>query len=88
MKRFPDGASPDISYPTWWTYTVIGLDRETLERVIAEVVGDRSRKVSLSNVSSKGRYTSLRLKLIVLNETERKKIFDDLRRHPAVKLVL
>lgn len=88
MKRFPDDTSPDIAYPTWWTYTVIGVDRQTLESVIDDVVGARSRKVSLSNVSSKGRYTSLTLKLIVLNESERKQIFEDLSSHPAVKVVL
>jgi putative lipoic acid-binding regulatory protein len=88
MKRFPDDAQPDISYPAWWTYTVIGLDREQLERAIAEIVEDRSHKVSLSNVSSKGRYCSLSLKLIVLNESERKQIFAALRDHPVVTLVL
>jgi putative lipoic acid-binding regulatory protein len=88
MKRFPEDSQPDIRYPTWWTYTVIGLDREQLETAIAEVVEERSRKVSLSNVSSAGRYCSLRLELIVLDEDERKKIYDLLRDHPVVKYVL
>lgn len=88
MKRFPDDPRPDIQYPAWWTYTVIGPDREQLEKAIAEIVEDRSHHVSLSNLSSKGRYVSLTLKLIVVNEAERKDIFESLRNHPVITLVL
>ena len=88
MKQFPENAQPDIRYPTLWTYTVIGPDRKQLEAAIAEVVEDRSHKVSLSNVSSTGRYCSLTLELVVLNEGERRKIYDLLRDHAAVKYVL
>ena len=88
MKRIPDNARPEIRYPTSWRYTVIGSDREELEAAIAEVVEERSHKVSLSNVSSKGRYCSLTLELVVLNEDERKMIFGRLRDHKSVKYVL
>jgi putative lipoic acid-binding regulatory protein len=67
---------------------VIGPNREQLETAIAEVVEERSHKVSLSNVSSAGRYCSLKLALIVLDEDDRKKISDLLRDHPAVRYVL
>jgi len=88
MKRFPDDPHPDIQYPAWWTYTVIGLDRDQLEKAITEVVEDRSHNVSLSNVSSQGRYVSVTLKLIVLNEAERNDIFKSLRDHSLVSFVL
>jgi len=88
MKRFPENARPDIRYPTRWKYTVIGEDREQLEGAIADVVEERSHSVSLSNVSSKGRYFSLTLELIVLNEGERRMIFEKLRAHAAVRYVL
>ena len=88
MKQFPENAHPEIRYPTRWKYTVIGSDREGLEAAIAEVVEERSHKVSSSNMSSKGRYFSLTLELTVLSEDERETIFGRLRDHPAVKYVL
>jgi len=59
-----------------------------LRAAVADVVGERSHKLPTSNVSSRGRYVSLTLELIVLNETERLRIFDALRSHPAVTMVL
>jgi putative lipoic acid-binding regulatory protein len=88
MRRFPENSRPDIRYPARWTYTVIGVDRHSLEGAVTEVVEDRSHKLSLSNVSSGGRYVSLRLTLIVLNEAERLHIFESLRKHAVVKMVL
>jgi len=88
VKRFPEDSQPSIDYPTWWTYTVIGQDRDKLEQAIADVVAERGHKVSLSNTSSKGRYISLSLQLVVLNESERRQIFDGLRSRPGVRFVL
>ena len=88
MRRFPDNPRPNIDYPTQWTYTVIGVDRSLLEHAISEVVQQRSHKIVLSNLSSKGRYVSLSLKLIVLNEEERRQIYEGLRDHPGIKIVL
>ena len=67
---------------------MIGPDRGELERAIADVVEDRSHKVSLTHTSSQGSYVSLALQLIVLNEAERKKIFEGLREHRGVRMVL
>jgi putative lipoic acid-binding regulatory protein len=88
VKRFPENPRPRINYPTWWTYTVIGPNRGELERAIAEVVEDRSHKISLSRRSSQGRYVSLTLELVVLNEAERKSIFEGLRAHDGVSVIL
>jgi putative lipoic acid-binding regulatory protein len=88
MKRFPENTRPDIRYPTRWTYTVIGVDRSSLEGAVTEVIEDRSHKLTLSNVSSTGRYVSLTLTLIVLNEAERLHIFESLRNHAVVSMVL
>jgi putative lipoic acid-binding regulatory protein len=88
VKRFPDDPQPDIKYPTWWTYTVIGPDRNQLEEAITKVVEDRSHTVSLSNLSKTGKYCSLTLKMIVLNDEERRTIYEALRAEPVVTLVL
>jgi putative lipoic acid-binding regulatory protein len=88
MKKFHQDRRPKISYPTKWTYTVIGVDRSALDTAIADVVEERSHKVSLSNLSSGGKYVSLKLELIVLDEKERLRIFDRLRGQAAVAFVL
>lgn len=88
MKRFSEDSRPNIKYPTRWTYTVIGESRSDMEDAIAQAVLDRSHRLSVSNVSSGGRYISLTLELIVLNEKERLEIFEAIRRHNAVQIVL
>lgn len=88
MKHFDDGSRAAISYPVRWTYTVIGVDRSALDTAIAGAVEERSHKVSLSNLSSRGRYVSLKLELMVLSEADRLHIFDALKNHAAVALVL
>lgn len=88
MKRFGKDSRPAIDYPVSWKYTVIGIDRTLLEVAVSSVIGERSHQIKLSNVSKSGRYTSLRLELIVLNEAERLDIFHQLNQHPAITFVL
>jgi len=88
MKQFPDDAKPDIEYPTQWSYTVIGPDRAKLESVIADTVAERDHQLELSKKSSEGKYTSLKLDVVVQDEKERLQIFEALRDHPDVKIVL
>ena len=88
MKRFPDDSRANIEYPTPWTYTVIGVDRSVLETAIRAVVEDRSHSIALSNTSTRGKYVSLALRLIVLNEAERLHLFEALRKQPVVTFVL
>jgi putative lipoic acid-binding regulatory protein len=88
MKRFSDDSRANIEYPGSWRYTVIGTDRPSIEAAIAEVIEARSHKISLSNMSSRGKYVSLTLELIVLNEGERLELFEALKVQPAIAFVL
>ena len=88
MKRFSDESHPEIQYPGKWRYTVIGTDRPSMEAAVTNVLDGRSHKLSLSNMSSKGKYVSLLLELIVLNEAERLDLFDKLKSQPAIAFVL
>ncbi|MEN6492896.1 MAG: DUF493 domain-containing protein [Thermoguttaceae bacterium] len=78
----------EIRYPCAWTYTVIGADRRAMEQVVADVVGEIDYTLTISHVSSTGKYCSLQLELIVETETHRTDIFHALRRHPAIKAVM
>ncbi|HOO91090.1 MAG TPA: DUF493 domain-containing protein [Syntrophales bacterium] len=83
-----DCAKPIIEYPCRWTYTVIGSDSNELERVIEEIVGGRDYTVAPSHTSKKGTYCSLNLEVLVDDEGCRTGIYETLRKHPAVKIVL
>lgn len=78
----------ELSYPCSWSYRVVGRDEGTVRRAIAEVVQTRNHLVEHSNDSASGKYVSLRLTLTVVSADDRTDVFDALRRHHDVKLVL
>ena len=80
--------SPSIHYPCEWLYTVIGEDEGALRKAIDEIVSDRKHTISVSKKSKTGKYTSLLLEVFVMDEEERKKIFNSLQKHGAVKIVI
>ena len=87
MKDRP-GRKPDLHYPCAWGYKVIGSDAERLRAAIAEVIQELPHTVQISNKSLTGKYICLELELIVPDEECRLGIYDRLRRHPAIKIVL
>ncbi len=78
----------EIRYPCTWTYTVIGTDRQTLEQVVADMVGEVEYALAFSHASSAGKYCSLKLELVVETEEHRTELFYALQNHPAIKTVL
>ena len=77
-----------ILYPCRWLYKVIGSDQNRIVEAIEEVVGDIHYTVSLSNTSSKGKYHCLNLELIVSSEKNRNSLYQALKAHPAIIMVL
>lgn len=82
------GKKPDIDYPCPWGYKIIGSDVELLRSAIAEVIQERPHTITPSHTSLTGRYLCLDVQLIVTSEECRIEIYEGLRRHPAVKVVL
>ena len=82
------GRKPDIDYPCQWGYKVIGTDEKVLRSAITEVVQNISHSITPSNRSASGKYICLDVEILVLNEDQRLTIYESLRRHPAVKIVL
>ncbi len=78
----------EIEYPCTWTYTVIGTNRQMMEQVVADVVGEVEYALTFSHASSAGKYCSLKLELMVETEEHRTRLFYALRNHPAIKTVL
>lgn len=85
-KPYPD--KPEIEYPCTWVYKVIGQDMDKLKELITTACAPTEVTISLSHSSSKGKYHSLNASLIVENEKMRLQIYELLKQHPDVKLVL
>ena len=79
---------PNIQYPCNWDYKVIGTDVDEMIKVIETTVEGMEFNISSSNVSSKGKYFSLNLKVFVTSETIRDIIFTKLESNEFVKMVL
>jgi putative lipoic acid-binding regulatory protein len=79
---------PNIEYPCDWNYKVIGTDADEMIKAIELAVDGMDYKISSSNVSSKGNYFSLNLKVFVTSEVIRDIIFSKLKDNEFVKMVL
>ena len=79
---------PKIDYPCEWSYTVIGQDEALLRACLAEIFCSKNHCVEFSKKSGQGKYISLVAKTRVACDEERVALYDKLRNHPAVKMVL
>lgn len=93
MKIFNSNSSeqpekPEIEYPCNWVYKVIGEDTDVLKEIIMTACAPVEVEISHSHSSSKGKYHSLNASLEVEDEAQRLQIYDLLKKHPAIKVVL
>ena len=77
-----------IEYPCNWCYKVIATEKEALEQAIKDVIDERERKLTPSNKSKTGKYVSMNLDILVHNEDDRTFIFEALKKHQNIKMVL
>lgn len=77
-----------LKYPTTWTYKLISLDKELIQRVVHEIISEREHKLTHSNASKTGKFVSMNLDLLVHNEDDRNFIFQALKQHQDIKMVL
>jgi uncharacterized protein len=78
----------ELEYPCSWCYKLIGYEKEAIERAIHEVILEREHNLSHSNSSKTGKYVSMNLDLVILNEDERNFIYEALKAHQNIKMVL
>lgn len=78
----------ELEYPCSWKYKVIGAERKKLEEAIHSVILERAHTLEHSNASKTGKYVSLNLDLIVQNEDERTFLYEALKAHQDIKMVL
>ncbi len=77
-----------IDYPCNWSYKIIGASKEHLEIAVEGICGNKDFDLKHSNNSKGGKYISMNLSLLVMNEEERVEIFRQLENHESVKMVL
>jgi putative lipoic acid-binding regulatory protein len=78
----------EITYPTSWSYRLIGFSKEKLKQLISNTFQERHHIVAEKNKSKTGKYLSIEVTLIVSSEEERNFFFDSFKQSPDVKMVL
>jgi putative lipoic acid-binding regulatory protein len=77
-----------LSYPCPWVYKIIGPDANEMRSAVAEIICDCTYKISPSHSSEKNKYQCLNVELSVENESKRTALYEALKAHRAVKMVL
>ena len=86
----PDGKKRklQLEYPCSWVYKIIGADADEMRRAVAEIICDRAYKITHSRSSETAKYHSLNVELSVESESHRTTLYEALKAHRAVKIVL
>ncbi len=87
---------PIIEYPCPWDFKIIGTSEDAMREAVGQCLdqalnrasGDREFELGTSRTSNGGKYISLRLNLMVMDEAERNNIFSSLARQPEIRIVI
>lgn len=77
-----------ISYPTSWTYKLIGREEAQVRAAVASLLSGRSFEIEKSHESTTGKWRSLTLTLMVQSEEDRLGLFDALKSLESIHFVL
>jgi putative lipoic acid-binding regulatory protein len=78
----------ELTYPCSWSYKLIAGEKEALEKAIHDVIQERIHSLTHSKNSKGGKYISMNLDMIVHNEDDRNFIYEALKQHQNIKMVL
>ncbi|MBE0515270.1 DUF493 domain-containing protein [Sulfurimonas sp.] len=78
----------ELTYPCSWCYKLIAGEKEALEEAIRAVIEEREHKLTHSKSSKGGKYISMNLDMVVHNEDDRNFIYEALKAHQHIKMVL
>lgn len=78
----------ELEYPCNWCYKVIASEKDALQQAVKDVVDEREHKLTDSNSSKTGKYVSMNLDMLVHNDDDRQFIYDALKKHQDIKMVL
>jgi putative lipoic acid-binding regulatory protein len=78
----------ELVYPCSWSYKLIGHEKEAIQKAIHEVILEREHTLNHSHASKTNKYISMNLDLLVHNEDDRNFIYEALKAHQHIKMVL
>lgn len=78
---------PQIEYPCEWSYRIIGDDIKKMVEAVENAVLNLEYDLQASNISNKGNYFSINLKVMVENEVVRDLVYEKLTKHKNIKMV-
>lgn len=78
----------ELEYPCNWEYKIITLSKEDALKGVKEVILEKEFKLESSKTSKKGKFSSFTLEVLVHNEDERVSIYQLLKEHSLIKMVL
>lgn len=78
---------PQIEYPCEWSYRIIGDDIKNMVEAAEAAVEGMEYDLQASNISKKGNYYSINLKVKVDNVVVRDLVFEKIKNHKNVKMV-
>ena len=78
----------ELEYPCNWAYKLIASEKKALEKAISDVIDEREHKLTHSKNSKGGKYISMNLDMLVHNEDDRNFIYEALKKHQDIKMVL
>lgn len=78
----------ELTYPCSWAYKLIAGEKEALQKAIHDVILQREHTLTHSKNSKGGKYVSMNLELLVHNEDDRNFIYEALKAHQNIKMVL
>ncbi len=82
------GQQTEIEFPCEWTYTLIGLGSEEVKQAVNEIFKSKSVTLSPSKKSRTGKYISMYAHAHVVSREQRDQLFEQLKEHDAIKMVL
>ena len=84
----PEQDKPEIVYPASWGYRIGGTSEEEIRAHVLAFLADVEHELVLGRESSGGKYVSLNLTLLVVDEVQRLAIYEHLRTHDAIRFVI
>jgi uncharacterized protein len=77
-----------LEYPCDWTFKLIGENQDLIQSAAKEIVGNKQYHIESSNQSKGGKYVSMTLILEVSSDTERIQLYEKMKNHVSIKMVL
>ncbi|MFY9074443.1 DUF493 domain-containing protein [Malaciobacter mytili] len=78
----------ELNYPCTWIYKLVCHHEKDIKEIVVDVLKTREHSVKESKTSSKGKYKSYSLELLVHNEDDRKELYKLLSDHEHIKMII